>query len=81
MDGLTRGRTVDQIEVEVRVRGVVIEYLPDERGIALNEGKGLVGILCVAAVSIVVGGLLGTAMGYAVSLPQALRAKKAEVKA
>ncbi len=41
----------------------------------------LVGILCVAAVSIVVGGLLGTAMGYAVSLPQALRAKKAEVKA
>lgn len=41
----------------------------------------LVGILCVAAVSIVVGGLLGTAMGYVVSLPQSLRAKKAEIKA
>ncbi|HAS54306.1 MAG: hypothetical protein A2X56_04240 [Nitrospirae bacterium GWC2_57_13] len=41
----------------------------------------LVGILCVAAVSIVVGGLLGTAMGYVVSLPQALRTRKAEVKA
>lgn len=38
----------------------------------------LVGILCVAAVSIVVGGLVGTALGYAVSAPAALREKKAE---
>lgn len=41
----------------------------------------LVGILCVAAVSIVVGGILGTAMGYLVSLPQALRERKEEAKA
>ncbi|HAS52813.1 MAG: hypothetical protein A2X56_13320 [Nitrospirae bacterium GWC2_57_13] len=38
----------------------------------------MVGILCVAAVSIVVGGLVGTALGYAVSAPAALREKKAE---
>ncbi len=41
----------------------------------------LVGILCVAAVSIVVGGILGTAMGYLVSLPQALRERREESKA
>lgn len=35
-----------------------------------------VGIGCAAAVSIVVGGLLGTAMGYIVSAPTALRQKK-----
>jgi hypothetical protein len=37
----------------------------------------VVGISCAAAVSLVVGGLLGTAMGYVVSAPQALREKKA----
>ena len=36
-----------------------------------------VGISCAAAVSIVVGGLLGTAMGFVVSAPAALREKKA----
>ncbi len=40
-----------------------------------------VGIACAAAVSIVVGGLLGVAMGYVVSAPSALKEKKAEVKA
>jgi hypothetical protein len=35
-----------------------------------------VGIACAAAVSIVVGGLLGTAMGFVVSAPAAMRAKK-----
>jgi hypothetical protein len=41
-----------------------------------------VGIACAAAVSIVVGGLLGTAMGFVVSAPTALREKKeAAVKA
>ena len=35
-----------------------------------------VGIACAAAVSIVVGGLLGTALGYVVSAPSALREKK-----
>jgi hypothetical protein len=37
----------------------------------------VVGISCAAAVSLVVGGLLGTAMGYLVSAPQALRQHKA----
>ncbi len=37
----------------------------------------VVGIACAAAVSIVVGGLLGTAMGYIVSAPAALREKQA----
>ncbi len=42
----------------------------------------VVGIACAAAVSIVVGGLMGTALGYLVSAPAAMRAKKeAEVKA
>lgn len=36
-----------------------------------------VGIACAATVSIVVGGLLGTALGYVVSAPAALREKKA----
>lgn len=36
----------------------------------------MVGIACAAAVSIVVGGLLGTAMGFVVSAPSALREKK-----
>ena len=35
-----------------------------------------VGISCAAAVSIVVGGLLGTVMGFAVSAPVAMRSKK-----
>jgi hypothetical protein len=37
----------------------------------------MVGIACAAAVSLVVGGLLGTAMGYIVSAPAALRERKA----
>jgi hypothetical protein len=37
----------------------------------------VVGIACAAAVSLVVGGLLGTAMGYIVSAPSALRQKQA----
>jgi hypothetical protein len=41
----------------------------------------VVGIACVAAVSIVVGGLLGTAMGYVVSAPAAMREKQAAEKA
>jgi hypothetical protein len=42
----------------------------------------LVGIACAATVSIVVGGLLGTAAGFVVSTPAAIREKKeAEVKA
>ncbi len=42
----------------------------------------VVGIACAAAVSIVVGGLLGTAMGFVVSAPTTLRQKReAEVKA
>jgi len=40
-----------------------------------------VGIACAATVSIVVGGLLGTAMGYIVSAPAALRAKKEAAEA
>ncbi len=37
----------------------------------------VIGIACAAAVSIVVGGLLGTAMGYIVSAPAAARGKQA----
>ncbi len=37
----------------------------------------MVGISCAAAVSLVVGGLLGTAMGYLVSVPRAVREKEA----
>jgi hypothetical protein len=33
----------------------------------------MVGIACAAAVSLVVGGLVGTAMGYIVSAPAAMR--------
>ena len=40
----------------------------------------VVGIACAATVSIVVGGLLGTAMGYLVSSPAQIR-EKAEEKA
>jgi hypothetical protein len=36
----------------------------------------VVGIACAAAVSLVVGGLLGTALGYLVSAPQTMREKK-----
>ncbi len=36
----------------------------------------MVGIACAAAVSIVVGGLLGTAMGYVVSAPASARTKQ-----
>ncbi len=36
----------------------------------------MVGIACAAAVSIVVGGLLGTAMGYVVSAPASAREKQ-----
>ncbi len=42
---------------------------------AIVMGIG-VGIASAATVSIVVGGLLGTAMGYIVSIPAALREKK-----
>jgi len=38
----------------------------------------VVGIACAAAVSLVVGGLLGTVMGYLVSAPTAMREKSAE---
>jgi hypothetical protein len=42
----------------------------------------LVGIACAATVSIVVGGLLGTAAGFVVSTPAAIRERKeAQVKA
>ena len=41
----------------------------------------VVGIACAAAVSIVVGGLLGTAMGFVVSAPAAIRGKQATEKA
>ena len=37
----------------------------------------MVGIACAAAISIVVGGLLGTAMGYVVSAPASARGKQA----
>jgi len=37
----------------------------------------MVGIACAAAVSLVVGGLLGTAMGYVVSAPAAMKEQKA----
>src|SRR5512143_8944 len=37
----------------------------------------MVGIACAAAVSLVVGGLLGTAMGYIVSAPAAVRNRQA----
>ena len=37
----------------------------------------VVGIACAAAASIVVGGLLGTALGYVVSAPAAVRGKHA----
>jgi hypothetical protein len=40
----------------------------------------LVGIACAATVSLVVGGLAGTAMGYVVSVPAAMR-QQAAVKA
>ncbi len=36
----------------------------------------LMGIACIAAVSIVVGGILGTALGYVVSLPSMLMDKR-----
>ena len=36
----------------------------------------LMGIACIAAVSIVVGGILGTALGYVVSLPSMLLEKR-----
>jgi len=38
----------------------------------------VVGIACAAAVSLVVGGLIGTAMGYLVSAPSATREKATE---
>ncbi len=37
----------------------------------------VVGISCAAAVSLVVGGLMGTAIGFVVSAPAAIRAQKA----
>jgi len=40
-----------------------------------------VGIAAAAAVSLVVGGLLGTAMGYIVSAPSAMKEQKAVAKA
>ncbi len=47
---------------------------------AIVMGIG-VGIAATAAVSIVVGGLAGTVMGYLVSAPKQLIARKAESKA
>ena len=41
----------------------------------------VVGIACAAAVSIVVGGLLGTALGYLVSAPTARKEKEVAEKA
>jgi len=41
----------------------------------------VVGIACAATVSIVVGGLLGTALGYLVSAPTARKEKEAAEKA
>ncbi|HTG00831.1 MAG TPA: hypothetical protein VK654_09620 [Nitrospirota bacterium] len=41
----------------------------------------VVGVVCAATVSLVVGGLLGTAAGYAVSLPSAMHRKEAAEKA
>jgi hypothetical protein len=42
----------------------------------------VVGLVCVATVSIVTGSLLGAALGYVVSLPEKLKARKArEAKA
>jgi len=43
---------------------------------AVVMGIGI-GIACAATVSIVVGGLLGTAAGYVVSMPSAMREKQA----
>jgi hypothetical protein len=40
----------------------------------------VVGIACAAAVCIVVGGLLGTAMGFIVSAPAAVRSRQAETE-
>jgi len=37
----------------------------------------VVGITCAAAVCLVVGGLMGTAMGYVVSAPSAMKEKQA----
>jgi hypothetical protein len=38
----------------------------------------MAGIACAAAVSLVIGGLLGTAMGYVVSTPAAIRQAASE---
>jgi len=48
--------------------------------VAIVMGIG-VGIAATAAVSIVVGGLAGTVMGFIVSAPRVAAEKKAEVKA
>lgn len=47
---------------------------------AIVVGIG-VGIAASATVSIVTGGLVGTVLGYLVSAPKAMAARKAEVKA
>jgi hypothetical protein len=47
---------------------------------AIVMGIG-VGIACAATVSIVIGSLAGTAIGYAVSIPAVFRQKKAEAAA
>ncbi len=47
---------------------------------AVVMGIGL-GIACAAAVSIVLGGLMGTVLGYAVSAPASLRRKTAAEEA
>lgn len=41
----------------------------------------VVGIACVAAVSIVIGGLVGTVLGFAVSAPASMKGKEAAEKA
>lgn len=40
----------------------------------------VVGISCAAAVSIVVGGLIGTAMGFVISAPAALRNRQGDAQ-
>jgi len=56
-----------------KVMGTVEPTLFVRAAIVMGIG---VGIACAATVSIVVGGLLGTLMGYIVSVPEARREKK-----
>ena len=58
----------DAVEPTLFVRGAVVMGI-------------MVGIACAAAVSLVVGGLLGTAMGYLVSAPAIMLKKESAEKA